>query len=135
MKDKVIRKLARKSYSSWELKLKCADIPDIDAILEELQQKGYLNDEEWLQTFIKGQEAKGQSPLAIASKLRVKGIPRATIQASLAALDVDTALQKAIAKKSRREPSRQKLIASLMRQGFSYDAIQRGINKILALDP
>lgn len=126
MRDKVIRKLAKKSYSSWELKKKCADIPDIEAIVADLADKGYLNDKEWLSSFVRQGEAKGLSPLAIASKMRNKGIPRDVIEEALNTLDSEEALKRAIAKKMRgKTPDRQKLIASLLRQGFSWEQVSR----------
>lgn len=129
-----MRKLARKNYSSWELKQKCPDIADIEAIITEFTEKGYLNDDEWLDTFIETQEGRGTSPLAIAAKLRAKGVPTAILQAKLAGHSPDTALQTLIHKKTKGNlptgPEKQKLIAYLQRRGFSWEAISRGLNTI-----
>ena len=131
-KEYVMRKLARKSYCSWELKQKCAEIADIDDIIAEYIQKGYINDDEWLQEFIRTKEAQGNSPLVIAAKLRHKGVPSTVLQAKLAGHSPATALNKLIQKKTKGQtptgPDKQKLIASLMRRGFSWDAISKALS-------
>lgn len=128
-KERVMRKLARKSYSSWELRQKCQDVPEIDTIVAEFIEKGYLNDDEWLDNYIHSQEVRGTSPLAIAAKLRTKGVPTAILQAKLTTHSPDTALQTLIQKKTKGHPpsgpDKQKLIAFLQRRGFSWEAICR----------
>lgn len=132
-REQVLRKIARKSYCSWELRQKCADIEGIDDLIAEFMAKGYLNDEEWLTNFIQAKEAAGLGPMALAMKLRQKGVPAAIIQAKIAALSPEEALRHYLQKKTRGRiaekipktgPERQKLIASLLRRGFPFDAIK-----------
>ena len=123
MRDKLIRILARKNCSSWELAHKHPDIPS--NLIQEFAQKGYIDDQGWLKTFCQNEEAKGSSPLAIAFKLRQKGIPREVIEVALQDLSPENALKKAIAKNSKKD--KQKLIASLQRKGFSWELIKREV--------
>lgn len=128
MREKVLGALARKSYCSWELRQKFADLEEIDSLIEEFQQKGYINDSEWLEAFIAAKERCGNSPLAIGAKLRNKGVPREVIMDLLGAHSPEEALKQAIYKKTKGKivegPEKQKLIASLLRKGFSWNLIR-----------
>lgn len=131
-RDLVLRKIARRNYASYELKQKLKEIPEIDAIVEEFVEKGYINDDDWMRNYIRSEEGKGKGPQAIAAKLRSKGFPRHKIEELFTLLSPDEALDVAIRKKSKGRvlegKERQKLIASLFRLGFSWDAISRKLN-------
>lgn len=131
-REKVLRKLGRKSYSSYELifKLK-SEIPEIKEITQEFIQKGYLNDQEWLARFVEEEERKGRSPLAAAARLRSKGVPREVIEEAVGALDSDKAIREAAAKHLRRGSDKKKTMAALARLGFSWDAIHRILTDML----
>jgi SOS response regulatory protein OraA/RecX len=131
-REKVLRKLGRRSYSSYELILKLkSEMPEIKEITDEFLQKGYLNDEEWLTRFVQEEERKGRSPRATASRLYAKGVPREVIEEALGALDSDKAIREAVTKHLRRGSDKKKIMAALARLGFSWEAIHKILDDML----
>ena len=125
-------KLGRRSYSSWEIRNFFKDeIPEIEEIIAEFTEQGYINDDEWLKSFIRIEEGKGNGPHTLKSKLRQKGIPQEVIEAALTEASPQESLATAIYKKTKGRPitkeSKQKLIAFLARRGFSWDTIQNAL--------
>ena len=122
-------KISRRSYTSWELRraLEKEQVVEADSLVADFVQQGYINDAEWLASFIRTEEAKGQGPQAIKSKLYTKGIPREEIETVMASANPKEAILLAIRKKthgrSLTAATKQKLIAHLSRRGFSWDLI------------
>lgn len=108
----------------------------IERILEECRQLGYLNDDEWLDGFVRGQISKKKGPQAIISKLFQKGFSRDKIREVIEGLDsqTDNIRQLLNTKYKNKDLSdfkeKQKVIASLARRGFSFDDILQCMNKI-----
>lgn len=135
-----LKRLSVKSQPAIELrkKLKDRQVQDdiIDRIIEECQRLGYLNDEEWIQSFIRRQMARNLGPQAIEIKLRAKGICKEEYRNFLSALDNSELQEQRIhhlleTRYRSRDltdiKSREKVIASLMRKGFSFHEIQNVI--------
>ena len=123
-REKVLRKLSRRSYSSFELifKLK-TEIPEIKDITNEFIQKGYINDQEWLKDFIKSEERKGKGPRAIGAKLYTKGFPREIIEEALLNTEPAESIQTALKKELKKGKDKPKIINALIRKGYSWDNI------------
>lgn len=131
-----LKRLSSKAYLTKELRdsmLRKEFLPEhIERILDECRQLGYLNDNEWLDGFVRGQLSKKRGPQAIASKLYQKGFSREKIQAVVAALkdghsQIDHIRDLLKSKYKKKDLSdykeKQKVIASLARRGFSFDDI------------
>ena len=134
-------RLARSAQSSMAL---CKSLQERH-VSEAIQQKvmaflttaGLIDDEDYVQRFVQCERARGRGPAAIRAKLKVKGIPADMIGAALQPLDVEEeqqALARLLETRYRRYDmqdvkQRHKVIASLMRRGFSFDAIRSAIAK------
>lgn len=135
-----MRKLTVKSLPSGELEKNLQErlVSDetIERIISECQRLGYLNDNDWVESFIKRQMARNLGPQAIAMKLRAKNVSQDLIQHAMSKLD-NPALQKQriqhlLQTKYRTRDltdykSRSKVVASLARKGFSFQDIQSAI--------
>lgn len=97
-----------------------------ERVIERLIAKGYLDDAKFARFWFEYRFAqKGASVRRLRLELTQKGISREVIDELVAAeirSDEDE-LAKIIAKKQRKYPDRQKFMAYLARQGFSYDDI------------
>jgi regulatory protein len=137
----IIRRLALKSYSSYELQrlLKERLVSDATAhlLLSEFKALGYLDDEQWLEGYIKSCQAQKYGPRAIASKLRKKGVPEdvasAAIAQSCSSEDSDSAIKRLLTTRYRSRnlsiyKEKQKVVAALLRRGFTFDAIIKAID-------
>ena len=96
---------------------------DIEEIIGRLVAKNYLNDRHFAEWFIENRFVKkGVSPRRLEQELAKKGIDRTLIDELLSNSTRDEAseIKKVIAKKSNKYNA-EKLLAYLVRQGFSYD--------------
>lgn len=135
-KNFALRRLAQKNYSSYELKKilqeRLVSIETIEKVLLELKNIGYINDQDWIESFIRGHIQKKNGPKSIAMKLKVKGVPEDTIKRNIDYLE-ETSPQseriKAILETKYRHrdlkdfKEKQKVVGALMRKGFDYDEI------------
>ena len=106
--------------------------PDIaPRVLQRLQEKRYLDDEKFARFWLEHRFVqKGASVRRLRLELVQKGIERQLIDRLIAENIRSDAeeLQKIIAKKRHRYVgNHQKFVAYLMRQGFSYEAIQEAL--------
>lgn len=100
--------------------------PDVIAeVITHCKKQGWLDDEGWIERRAEVWQAKGKSPLAIASFLRSKGI-----SANLH-LDEQAALRSLIHRRFPQllspdllYPERVRILRSLQRRGFSLSAVQ-----------
>lgn len=99
----------------------------IEAVIERLVSKNYLNDEEFAQTWVENRVAfKPRSRFALRGELIKKGISEEIIEAALASVDDASLAYKAAESKARRfakydrDEFRKKLLGFLGRRGFSY---------------
>lgn len=129
----LIKKLGMKSYSTRDIrrwmKEKGVDSDIAERLIAEFQQGGYLDDAAYLQTFVRSQRARRYGPRAIALKLMQKGFSEKEIAQALdGEVDDSSAVRQLLDTRYRSrnlsDPrERQKVIASLMRRGFSLDVI------------
>jgi len=123
--------LAKRSYFSKELAKKLEDKgypkKEIESLISELTKRGWLNDQELAKRFIQRQKEKGYGGKVIAWKLKEKGGEMgAFIEDSEE--DIKSFLQKRYRKDL--PEKKQKVIAALMRRGFSYDLINKTLHSI-----
>ena len=83
-----------------------------DRVYERLVEKGYLNDENFARYWVENRQAtKGISQRKLIAELRSKGVDQSVIEQVM-----------------QNSPREEKLIAYLMRQGFSYDTIREALD-------
>ena len=138
-KNYALRCLSAKSYYSEELRRamrkKGHCETSIEEIVAECFRLGYLDDEEWLQVFVKSQFSRSRSPLAIAAKLAAKGVPAEKRKELLENLEPSLAsitdlLQSKYSKRDLNDfKERQKVIAALARRGFRFEDILAAIQQ------
>ena len=140
-----INGLARRAYSVHEMRLflerRAEDKNDVRPVLELLKKNGYLDDARYARQFVRFRvELRKQGAFRIARDLRARGVPDRHIEAALAerAAEADDGglvrahLSRRL--KSLRGPldERRKasLYRSLLRAGFSSDAIRRELRTV-----
>lgn len=136
VKSFALKSLARRSLSTPKLKktlLTClVDELLIGKIIAEFQEKGWLDDTDWLGVFIRKEARQLASPRGIMEKLKNQGFSYNSILGALKihyseALKMSI-LQKLIEKKQKKADfSRQKVIGSLIRKGFQLPDIFRAL--------
>tara|TARA_B100002051_G_scaffold13294_1_gene11024 strand:- start:1128 stop:1775 length:648 start_codon:yes stop_codon:yes gene_type:complete len=111
----------------------------IETLITKFQTLGYLNDRAYAENRARSLLARGSSSLAVAMKLREKGLDADNIEAALEtaredALDLDLVAAAALARRRRlgpyrrddeREERRDRDLAALARAGFSYEIAKR----------
>ena len=110
---------------------------DIEQIITKLTAKNYLDDRQFAEWFIENRFVKkGVSRRRLEQELVAKGIDRSLITESLAdsSRDEATEIKKVITKKSSRYDA-DKLLAYLVRQGFSYELSRELIAESTAPHP
>lgn len=147
IKNYFLRLLGRRNHTARELKTKAAqkgyDTTLADSILNQLEQKGYLNDEEFARNYTSDKiRLKNWGPVKIRAYLRKKGIENRIINDVLSkeadSLELKKICVDLIEKRKRhfqRETDNfkrtQKIAAYLQRKGFTYDTINRAMPDII----
>jgi regulatory protein len=107
----------------------------IDALLSRLQDSLLVDDARVAQARVASGRAAGRSRRALRARLKRHGVDEATAAQALANVDADVdgdaELQAAVTwakKKSLAAKDRQKALAALARQGFSFDVAKRALD-------
>lgn len=129
--------LAKRSYPTTQLRKllekNLVSVETIQALLKEFVRLGYLNDEEWIERFVKAQINKHQGPQAILYKLMNKGISTKEAEKWIEKLcnsrESNNSLQHLLRTKYKNRnlsdyKERQKVFASLARKGFDIEDIK-----------
>ncbi len=136
VKDYLWRKTRATKYKSHkgEIKERTGVSQEIaDRVFARLVEKNYLDDERFARWWVENRnQTKGTSRRKLQAELRVKGVEADIIERVLqeSTRNDQDELQKMIAKKHARYNDEQKLIAYLVRQGFSYDDIKRALSAV-----
>jgi regulatory protein len=81
--------LARRDHARRELERKLKErgfaAPAVDAVLQELTEKRFLDDHRYIEHFVSYHAARGQGPVRIAAELRQLGLPAEAIDEHLQA--------------------------------------------------
>lgn len=103
-----------------------------DRVFGRLFDKGYLNDENFARYWVENRQMrKGISQRKLVAELRAKGVEQAVIEQAVqnSPREEKSEIDKILAKKRHKYDDDQKLIAYLMRQGFSYDVVRTAITE------
>ena len=134
LRARAMRFLARREHSRAELQRKLASIAvegdDLEALLDELAQKGWLSDARYAELAVRS-KARRFGPLKVAHQLRAKGVGDETIALAFTSAGVEGAANVEAVWRSRfsaspadeRERGRQ--VRFLQGRGFPLDDILR----------
>lgn len=141
IKDRIIRALARREHSRYELKvkmlLKSYDEDLIDGVLEDLEIEGLVSDERFAEAYCYHRSARGFGPARIASELKERQVSLDIIDAHLD--ESDSQWYEAAAKQREKKFGRGKIenfsqkakqMKFLQNRGFNHDQITHAINRI-----
>lgn len=139
VKGYVLWRLSKQSYHSEQLAKLLRDrlvqSKTIEQVIEEFKEKGFLDDESWLQSF-KQSQLKRYSRRLILTKLRAKGLSAETLQGleedwnnQINQEDELQSIRRQLQTRYRSKnlsqyQERQKVIAALIRKGYSFDQVQ-----------
>lgn len=136
----LLRRLSAQNYHSLQLTKLMTDRlihpKTVHKLIHECQNWGVLDDQGWIESFIRLQRKRHGLPIILA-KLKMKGFTQdilEQIQEEFKDADSDKeAISKLLATKYRSKDLtqftvKQKVIASLLRRGYSYDSIKDVIN-------
>lgn len=114
----------------------------IQEVVSRLESQNYINDQDFARYFIENRhQNKGISTKRLIQELKNKGISNEIIEQTL--IDNDSGdlvrneeveIEKMIKKQLRKTSDRQKIIAYLARQGFSYDLIKAKLDQYLTTE-
>jgi regulatory protein len=134
LKARAMRFLARREHSREELRRKLAprvaEGENLEAVLDELAQRGWLSDARYAEHSIRA-KARRYGPIKLAHVLRAKGVDEETIEAGFRAAGADGASSLESIWKTRfkalptddRERARQARF--LQARGFALEAVLR----------
>ena len=133
-----VRYIALRPRSEYELsshlKRKQYKQSGIDSCIARLRQAGLLDDAKFAQDWIQWRQATTpRSKRKLWAELKQKGLDDEIVDSALEAIDYESevdAVIKIADKKASRYDSRDKLIAYLSRQGFSYDSIRQALEEL-----
>lgn len=132
MRDYLYRKTRDTPLKSGGMK-KGVSVELTERVFNRLAEKGYLNDENFARFWVENRNLrKGISQRKLQSELAAKGIERSIVDRILGQGERSDKeeIMKIIAKKAKRYTDEQKLMAYLVRQGFSYDDVKEAISKV-----
>lgn len=133
-----LKRLAKYNQPSSQLKKalkeKLVSNQTLEKVIAECKNMGFLNDNEWLMNFIRQEILRGTGPQQIIRKLLSKGIDFDSSQKAVENMLSDETQDQQIAKllstryRTRNledYKERSKVIAALLRKGFSLDSIHQ----------
>jgi regulatory protein len=146
IKQKAFRLLGRRQHSTSEIRTKLwqkdYDKSLIESVISDLNENGYLNDEDFIREFVAVKSKfKNWSSKRIKSELIKRGITEKNIELILNKMNINADVKNAMIQAKKRykslskrklEPKelRNKLAAFLFSKGFDYDLIKDVCEKI-----
>ncbi len=121
------------------LKERIVSSKTIDQVFIEFEQKGYIQDQEWIDSFFR-QRLKRDSLKVISAKLKMRGIPQDEINDAYGRwkvhYDESEIIQSLLANRYKNKDlseykTKQKVIIALLRKGYQYDCIFESIRESL----
>jgi len=133
-KSVAVRLLSRREHSALEIRDKLLkrdfDSEEIDRVIIELQQGGWLSDERFAEAYIRMRQLKGFGPVRIAMELNERGVKEHIVDDYLHANDDSwrQTLEQQYRKKYKDKPiedysDKAKRIRFLQYRGFALDVI------------
>lgn len=139
----VLKRLSLKNELSIGLKKKLEELlvspTTINRVIKECQHLGFLNDEEWVESFIRGKQSKNFGPQTLIFQLMRKGISREQAVEKVFANNTQESQQaqmrSLLEKKFKNQDlkqfsTRQKAIACLVRKGFPLEDVYNHMNTL-----
>ena len=127
------RETRYRSRKTGEIKVREGVSQEIaDRVLERLLLKGYVNDASFARYWIENRnQRKGTSLRRLQAELFSKGVASDIVEDAMrdSPRDEGTEIRKIIEKKASKYDDRQKLVAYLAGQGFSYDTIRTALSE------
>ncbi len=138
-KSVAVRLLSRREHSAFEIrdKLRQRDFEDkeIDQVIIELQQGGWLSDERFAEAYIRMRQQKGFGPIRISIELNERGVIETIVDSCLHADDeswLQTLKQQYVKKYKNKSiedyNDKAKRIRFLQYRGFTLDAIYQVVS-------
>lgn len=114
----------------------------IQEVVSRLESQNYINDQDFARYFIENRhQNKGISTKRLIQELKIKGVDNDIIEQAMfdqgtgnLFRDEEVEIEKMIKKQLRKTSDRQKIIAYLARQGFSYDLIKAKLDQFLSTE-
>lgn len=114
----------------------------IQEVVSRLESQNYINDQDFAWYFIENRhQNKGISTKRLIQELKIKGVDNDVIEQAMfdqgtgnLFKDEEVEIEKMIKKQLRKTSDRQKIIAYLARQGFSYDLIKSKLDQFLSIE-
>lgn len=137
-KKYALERLARKSQPSSELKQALqkvkVSLANIETVIQEFQNLGYLDDKDWIERYITAKLGRKMGPLLVAAKLRAKGFLEEEITSAIKKVesiknntknnDIASLVLKRYSEEELQDfKTRRKVFAALTRKGFHTQAI------------
>lgn len=132
--------LSRRDHSVKELKtklLRTVDEYNADRAIDRMLELGYLNDEEYANKLLDYLiNCKKMSKTHIKQEMYKRGVPNDIISSLLECVEIDSVssitdlIQTKYKNKLNVENGKEKVVASLMRKGFSYGDIKSAFNEL-----
>jgi regulatory protein len=130
---KKTRETRYRSRSTGEIKVREGVSQAVaDRVLERLRAKGYADDVAFTRYWVENRnQRKGTSLRRLQAELFTKGVASEVIEDAMqnSSRDEASEIRKIIQKKASKYDDRQKLVAYLAHQGFSYDTIQAALSE------
>lgn len=112
----------------------------IESVVSRLESQNYINDRDFARYFVENRhQNNGISTKRLIQELKTKGVSNEIIEQTLIdndsghlIRDEEIEIEKMIKKQLKKTSDRQKLIAYLARQGFSYDLIKSKLDQFLS---
>lgn len=126
-----------KSDLAGKLRLRGIDKEQIEACVEQMQERGFLNEERYSQIFVRSKfNQKGWGRIKIMTHLKAKGLPQELINSAVEGVEVEPYSQTilrlyekklSLLKDDDPRQRKQKAIRYLLGKGFEYESILRAI--------
>lgn len=129
IRNKAFSLLARQAYFSKQLFCKLKEKGylegEIKALIADFEKRGWLNDQELAARYVERQKEKGYGPRVIQMKLREKA---GDLDVEL--IESEEPIKALLEKKYKKElpAKKDKVVAALLRRGFSYELIKQVLN-------
>lgn len=130
-----LRSLGKKSQLTREMEKKLIlrgySQEIVNQVIAYLTERGYLDDQAWIQRFVEAAQRKKEGPKATLQKLRVKGIDKREAELAVASFnsqdqskDIQYWLKTRYAKYDLNDhKERHKVFSALVRKGFDFEAV------------
>jgi regulatory protein len=138
--------LSRRPWTCAELRARLvrrgAPLDVASTVVDDLLARGYLDDAAFARRWVEMRAGRGYGPARLRAELAVRGVPRDLIDAALAELAPDAALERARAAARRRMPALRalpperaaaRLRDHLVRRGYATGVVARVVRECAGL--